>query len=78
LSIYTYPHRSHVRLKPSLKMRILSFASVFGLLGSAVSPSADTYLNAELPVAKAGLLANIGPSGSKSYGAEVRFFLIVV
>ncbi|KAN0140557.1 glycoside hydrolase [Lactarius tabidus] len=51
-------------------MRILSFASVFGLLGNAVSPSADTYFNAELPVAKAGLLANIGPSGFKSSGAE--------
>jgi glucoamylase len=59
-------------------MRFLSFASVFGLLGNAVSPSADTYFSAELPIAKAGLLANIGSSGVKSSGAEVCFFLMVV
>lgn len=31
--------------------------------------SVDSYLAAEAPIAKAGLLANIGPSGSKSSGA---------
>ncbi|KAN0127410.1 glucoamylase [Lactarius tabidus] len=55
-------------------MRIfsLSLASVFGLLGSHVSdsPSADKYFSNELPIAKAGLLANIGPNGAKSSGAE--------
>jgi glucoamylase len=61
-------------------MRIfsLSLASVFGLLGSHVShspPAADKYFSNELPIAKAGLLANIGPNGAKSSGAEVGFFM---
>lgn len=30
----------------------------------------DTYIATEGPIAKAGLLANIGPSGSKSNGAK--------
>ncbi|KAF8070416.1 glycoside hydrolase family 15 protein [Lyophyllum atratum] len=34
------------------------------------SSTADTYLAAESPIAKANLLANIGPSGSKSQGAK--------
>ncbi|KAF7782370.1 CAZyme family GH15 and CBM20 [Agaricus bisporus var. burnettii] len=36
----------------------------------AQSSSVDAYLAAESPIAKAGLLANIGPSGSKSAGAK--------
>ena len=31
----------------------------------------DKYVETELPIAKAGILANIGPSGSKSSGAAV-------
>lgn len=34
------------------------------------SNTADTYLAAESPIAKTGLLANIGSSGSKSQGAK--------
>lgn len=30
----------------------------------------DSYISTESPIAKAGLLANIGPSGSKSHGAK--------
>jgi glucoamylase len=64
-------------------MRIfsLSLASVFGLLGSPIqgpisqSTSADEYFSTELPIAKAGLLANIGPNGAKSSGAEVGFLM---
>lgn len=60
-------------------MRIfsLSLASVFGLLGNYVShsPTAEEYFSKELPIAKAGLLANIGPNGAKSHGAEVGFFI---
>lgn len=60
-------------------MRIfsLSLASVFGLLSSPISQStsADEYFSTELPIAKAGLLANIGPSGAKSSGAEVGFLM---
>ncbi|KAI0248612.1 glucoamylase [Lactifluus subvellereus] len=53
-------------------MRILCLASVFGLWGTTISQpsSVDTYLRAELPIAKAGLLANIGPDGAKSSGAK--------
>ncbi|KAI0304306.1 glucoamylase [Multifurca ochricompacta] len=53
-------------------MRILCLASVFGLVGSAISQSttADAYFGTESTIAKAGLLANIGPSGAKSSGAK--------
>ncbi|KAF9453974.1 carbohydrate-binding module family 20 protein [Macrolepiota fuliginosa MF-IS2] len=36
----------------------------------AQSSSVDAFLASESPIAKAGLLANIGPSGSKSSGAK--------
>ncbi|KIM89405.1 carbohydrate-binding module family 20 protein [Piloderma croceum F 1598] len=36
---------------------------------SAQSNSVDQYISSEGPIAKAGLLANIGPDGSKSSGA---------
>src|SRR6266850_1167739 len=68
-----YPHCADNRLKPSLKMRILCLASLFGLVGSAISqaPTADSYFTTESPIAKAGLLANIGPNGARSSGANV-------
>ena len=37
----------------------------------AQSSSADAYVASESPIAKAGVIANIGPSGSKSSGAKV-------
>ena len=37
----------------------------------AQSSTVDTYIATESPIAKAGLLANIGPSGSKASGAKV-------
>ena len=36
----------------------------------AQSSSVDAFLASESPIAKAGLLANIGPSGSQSQGAK--------
>jgi len=68
-----YPHCTNARPKPSLKMRILCLASVFGIVGSTISQSAnvDSYFTKETPIAQAGLLANIGPDGSKSSGAKV-------
>ncbi|KAM6502078.1 glucoamylase [Amanita muscaria] len=39
-------------------------------LAWAQSSTIDDYLASESPIAKAGLLANIGPSGSKSSGAK--------
>ena len=35
----------------------------------AQTSAADAYVSAESPIAQAGILANIGPSGSKSHGA---------
>lgn len=32
----------------------------------------DSYITTESSIAKAGILANIGPDGSKSSGASVR------
>jgi glucoamylase len=50
------------------------FSALCGFLavGSAwaQSSAADAYVASESPIAKAGLLANIGPSGSKSSGAK--------
>ena len=70
-----YPHctSTSTRPKPSLKMRFLCLASLFGLMGSAIShaSTADSYFTTESPIAKASLLANIGPNGAKSSGANV-------
>jgi hypothetical protein len=69
-----YPSCTYARSKPSLKMRLLCLAGVFGIVGTAISEpaTADSYFGKESPIAKAGLLANIGPSGKKSSGAKVR------
>ncbi len=73
-TINAYPRCTHARTKPSLKMRLLCLASVFGLVGTAVfePTTANSYFNKESSIAKAGLLANIGPDGTKSSGAKVR------
>jgi hypothetical protein len=72
-SLNTYPRCTHVRPKPSLKMRLLCLAGIFGLVGTAIPrpDPVDAYFSTELPIAKAGLLANIGPNGAKSSGAKV-------
>jgi len=52
----------------------LTLLSTFTLWFSTIltqSSIVDTYIATESPIAKAGLLANIGPSGSKCAGAEV-------
>jgi len=48
------------------------FVSLLALVASNVwaQTSVDSFVTKELPIAKAGLLANIGPSGSKSSGAK--------
>jgi len=73
-TINSYPRCTYARSKLSLKMRLLCLASVFGLVGTAISEpaTADSYFGKESPIAKAGLLANIGPNGKKSSGAKVR------
>ena len=52
-------------------MRFSLLTALVGLAASAFAQSstADAYVASESPIAKAGLLANIGPSGSKSHGA---------
>ena len=58
---------------PVRKMPVLQTAFVLAVLAaSALSQNIDAYVAAEMPIAKAGLLANIGPDGSKAAGAAVR------
>ncbi|KDQ62664.1 carbohydrate-binding module family 20 protein [Jaapia argillacea MUCL 33604] len=40
------------------------------LVGAVFSQSVDTYVSTEGPIAKSGMLANIGPNGSKAAGAS--------
>ncbi|KAF7298796.1 Glucoamylase [Mycena indigotica] len=53
------------------RMRVL-LVSALALYGAALAkPSAvDSYVAKESPIAKAGLLANIGPKGAKAAGAK--------
>lgn len=53
-------------------MRFTFLATVVGLAVGAFAQSsvADAYVASESSIAKAGVLANIGPSGSKSQGAK--------
>ncbi len=53
-------------------MRFTLLATLVGLAVGAFaqSSSADAYVAFESPIAKVGVLANIGPSGSKSQGAK--------
>ena len=47
------------------------FACVLNVLGQTET-SVESYIANQSPIAKSGLLANIGPDGSKSSGAKVR------
>ncbi|KAI0069719.1 glucoamylase [Panus rudis PR-1116 ss-1] len=50
-------------------MRV-AFVSLLGLISSVLAQNVDSYISSETPIAKSGLLANIGPDGSKSQGAK--------
>jgi hypothetical protein len=52
------------------RMRGVLF-SALSICGALAQSSLDSYISTEGPIAKAGLLANIGASGSKSAGAKV-------
>ncbi|KAL1746198.1 glycoside hydrolase family 15 and carbohydrate-binding module family 20 [Schizophyllum fasciatum] len=52
-------------LASTVSLVLLGLCSLVG----AQSSAADAYVAAESPIAQAGILANIGPSGSKSNGA---------
>ncbi|KAA1469668.1 glucoamylase [Dentipellis sp. KUC8613] len=52
-------------------MRFVHFAAALGAATQVLAQtSVDSYVATESPIAKAGLLANIGPDGSKSQGAK--------
>ncbi len=55
------------------EMRISNVLYGLSLAAStwAQSGSIDAYIASESPIAKAGVLANIGPDGSKASGAKV-------
>jgi hypothetical protein len=72
LPIPTFQVLSAPAIRPI--MRTLALVSSFmALLSAFVSPlqaiDVDTFISTEGPIAKAGLLANIGSSGSKAGGA---------
>ncbi|KAJ7069525.1 glucoamylase [Mycena amicta] len=53
-----------------ISMRVV-FVSALALCGAVLGQTAvDSYVTTESPIAKAGLLANIGPSGAKASGAK--------
>ena len=56
-----------------MTMRFTFLTSLVALATGALAQSsvADAYVASESSIAKAGILANIGPSGSKSQGARV-------
>ncbi|KAJ6584037.1 glucoamylase [Mycena vulgaris] len=51
-------------------MRVALLSALSVCVSVLAQTSVDTYVATEGPIAKAGLLANIGPSGSKSQGAK--------
>ena len=51
-------------------MRLLGFLVSLSFIALSVQQNVDTYVGAETPIAKAGVLANIGPNGFKSSGAS--------
>jgi hypothetical protein len=53
------------------RMRVVLFSALSICAAVLAQTPVDSYIATESPVAKAGLLANIGASGSKSHGAKV-------
>ncbi|KAJ7256806.1 glucoamylase G2 [Mycena haematopus] len=51
-------------------MHIALLSALFVSVSVLAQTSVDSYVATESPIAKAGVLANIGPSGSKSEGAK--------
>ncbi len=54
-----------------MRLILLSALCHYGATVLAQSTVVNSFVATESPIAKAGLLANIGPSGSKSSGAKV-------
>ncbi|KAI1794907.1 glucoamylase [Ganoderma leucocontextum] len=53
-----------------MRLSLLTSLAALAVSSYAQSPSVDAYVASESPAAKAGLLANIGPDGSKASGAK--------
>ena len=53
----------------SILLSMLGLCSV--IFAQLTTVRVDQYVATEYPIAKEGLLANIGPSGAKSSGAKV-------
>ncbi|KAJ7367346.1 glucoamylase [Mycena albidolilacea] len=51
-------------------MRVVLLSALSVCVSVLAQTSVDSYIATESPIAKAGVLANIGPSGSKSQGAK--------
>jgi hypothetical protein len=58
----------HTRMRVAFLSAVGFCAGVFAQTGVV-----DSYIARESPIAKAGVLANIGPNGSRSAGAKVCF-----
>ncbi|KAJ6585291.1 glycoside hydrolase family 15 protein [Mycena capillaripes] len=52
------------------RMRVVLFSALSACAAVLAQSSVDSYIATESPIAKAGMLANIGASGSKSEGAK--------
>ncbi|KDR82587.1 hypothetical protein GALMADRAFT_275746 [Galerina marginata CBS 339.88] len=59
----------HNSPQPTMRFIVLT-AFAFCATVFSQSPQVDSFLATQGPIAKAGMLANIGPSGSKSSGAK--------
>ena len=59
----------------SVLLTAFLFSCVEKFLGTT---SVDSYIETESPIAAAGVLANIGPDGSKSSGALVRHINVLI
>ena len=53
-------------------MRLLQLVIGASFFAASAVAQVDSYISTEGPIAKTGLLANIGPDGSKDAGAGVN------
>ena len=61
-------HQLQALRLPSMRCTLLSMLGLSSVIFQ--STTVDQYIATEYPIAKEGLLANIGPSGSKCLGAK--------
>lgn len=82
ITVFHKRHLLNVYLNDALdklfktRMRSLLLTALCFHAGCSVQlGSVDKYLAVQVPISKAGLLANIGPDGSRASGATVSTFL---